>query len=76
MNVVPVHVVPKPPGDKLCLVVDHSTSPYSINSMIDRQSIAGVKLDGIQTLGDSIRAFHASHPANPEVQSLVLWKSM
>jgi hypothetical protein len=43
--------------------------------MIDHQSIAGVKLDGIKTLGDSIRAFCASHPANPEVQSLILWKS-
>jgi hypothetical protein len=75
MNVVPVHVVPKPPDDKLHLVVNHSAGPYSINSMIDHQSIAGVKLDGIQTLGDSIRAFCASHPANSEVQSLVLWKS-
>jgi len=35
MNIVPVHVVPKPPDDKLRLVVDHSAGPYSINSMID-----------------------------------------
>ena len=75
MNVVPVHVVPKPPDDKLRLVVDHSAGPYSINSMIDRQSIAGVKLDGIKTLGDSIRAFRASHLTDPEAQSLILWKS-
>ena len=47
MNIVPIHVVPKPPDDKLCLVVNHSAGPYSINSMIDRQSIAGVKLDSI-----------------------------
>jgi hypothetical protein len=59
MNVVPVHVVPKPPDDKLRLVVNHSAGPFSINSLIDRQSIAGVKLDGIKTLGDSIRAFRA-----------------
>jgi hypothetical protein len=71
MNVVPVHVVPKPPDDKLRLVVDHSAGPYSINSLIDHQSIAGVKLHGIKTLGDSIRVFRASHPAHP----LVLWKS-
>src|SRR6202042_72525 len=75
MNVVPVHVVPKPPDDKLCLVIDHSAGPYSINSLIDRQSIAGVKLDGIKTLGDSIRVFCANHPTDPEAQSLVLWKS-
>jgi hypothetical protein len=46
MNVVPIHVVLKPPDNKLCLVVDHSTGPYSINSIINHQSIAGVKLDG------------------------------
>jgi hypothetical protein len=73
MNVVPVHAVPKP-VDKLRLVVDHSAGIYSINSMIDRESISGVKLDGIKTLGDSIRAFRATHPAE-ESQSLVLWKS-
>jgi len=56
MNVVPVHTIPKP-EDKLQLIVDHSAGTYSINSMIDRQSISGVKLDGIKTLGDSIRAF-------------------
>jgi hypothetical protein len=76
MNVVPVHVVSKPPDDKLYLVVDHSAGPYSINSMIDRQSIAGVKLNGIKSLGDSIRVFRASHPANlSNMQTLMLWKS-
>jgi hypothetical protein len=42
--------------------------------MIDRDSISGVKLDGIKTLGDSIRAYRASHPDN-SAQPLVLWKS-
>jgi hypothetical protein len=74
MNVIPIHVVPKPPDNKLRLVVDHSAGPFSINSLIDRQSIAGVRLDGIKTLGDSIRAFCASH-TNSEKQTLVLWKS-
>ena len=55
MNVVPVHAVQKP-VDKLHLVVDHSTRSCSINSMINQDSISGVKLDGIKTLGDSIRA--------------------
>ena len=64
------------PDDKLCLVIDHSASPYSINSMIDRQLIASVKLDGIQTLGDSIREFHASCLADQQHDKLlVLWKS-
>ena len=60
MYVVPVHVTPKA-VDKLHLVVNHSAGEFSINSMIDRQDVAGVKLDGIKTLGDSIRAFRAAH---------------
>jgi hypothetical protein len=48
MNIVPVHAVPKP-VDRLRLVVDHSAGSCSINSMIDRDSISGVKLDGIKT---------------------------
>ena len=76
MNVVPVHVMPKSPDDKLHLVVDHSAGPYSINSMIDHQSITGVKLDGIRTLGDSIREFYASCPTDLQHgKCLVLWKS-
>jgi hypothetical protein len=73
MNIVPVHAVSKP-VDKLRLVVDHSAGIYSINSMIDRHAIAGVKLDGIKTLGDSIRAFRASLPVDESIP-LMLWKS-
>ena len=43
MNVVPVHTLPKP-GNKLQLIVDHSAGPCSIHSMIDQESISGVKL--------------------------------
>jgi hypothetical protein len=73
MNVVPVHAVPKPVNN-FRLVVDHSAGVYAINSMIDRESIAGVKLDGIKTLGDSIRAFRATYPDHV-THPLVLWKS-
>ena len=73
MNVVPVHTIPKP-GNKLQLIVDHSTSSCSINSMIDQESISGVKLDGIKTLGDSIRVFRANQP-DGLAPPLVLWKS-
>ena len=73
MNVVPIHTIPKP-GDKLRLIVDHSASTCSINSMIDRESISGVKLDGIRTLGDSIRVFHVNY-LDGLAPLLVLWKS-
>ena len=72
MNVVPVHTILKL-VDKLHLIVDHSTGSCLINSMIDQDSISGVKLDGIKTLGDSIRAFRASQPNS--LAPLVLWKS-
>jgi hypothetical protein len=73
MHVVPVHAIPKA-INKLRLIVDHSAGIYSINSMIDRQDIAGVKLDGIKTLGDSIRAFRSSEPMT-KTCPLILWKS-
>ena len=59
INVVPVHTIPKLVG-KLCLIVDHSAGSCLISCMIDQDSISGVKLDGIKTLGDSIRAFCAN----------------
>jgi hypothetical protein len=62
MYSVPIHTVPKPGSDKLRLVVDHSDGCFSLNSMIEREHIAGVKLDGIRTLGASIRAFRAKNP--------------
>ena len=61
MNVVLVHTIQKP-GDKFRLIVDHSAGSCSVNSMIDQGSISGVKLDGIKTLGDSIRVFRANQP--------------
>jgi hypothetical protein len=39
------------------MVVDHSSEKYSLNSMIDPKDIAGVKLDGVASLGVSLRSF-------------------
>jgi len=58
----PVHAVPKPVSEKLRMVVDHSSGKYSLNSMIDPKDIAGVKLNGIRSLGSSLRSFRASDP--------------
>jgi hypothetical protein len=71
MYSIPIHAVPKPDSDKLRLIVDHSDGAFSLNSMIERERIAGVKLDGIRTLGASLRAFHAKNPG----AKLILWKS-
>jgi hypothetical protein len=44
------------------MVVHHSSGKYSLNSMIDPKDIAGVKLDGINSLGSSLRSFKAEDP--------------
>ncbi|KIK82337.1 hypothetical protein PAXRUDRAFT_153928, partial [Paxillus rubicundulus Ve08.2h10] len=54
MYSIPVHAVPKPHSTKLRLIVDHSAGTHSLNSMIDRDLIAGIKMDGIQSLGRSL----------------------
>ena len=58
----PVHTIPKPSSEKLGMVVDHSAEKYSLNSMINPKDIAGVKLDGINSLGISLRTFRADNP--------------
>ncbi|KAI0656131.1 hypothetical protein C8Q70DRAFT_883372, partial [Cubamyces menziesii] len=55
MYSMPVHVVPKPHSEKLCLVNDQSAGSFSLNSMIRPESIKGAVLDGIPALGDSLR---------------------
>jgi len=60
----PVHAVPKPASEKLRMVVDHSSGIYSLNSMVDPKDIAGVKLDGIASLGTSLRSFRRAHPTS------------
>ena len=66
-----IHTIPKPSSEKLCMVVDHSTGKYSLNSMIDPKDIAGVKLDGIKSLSASLRSFRAKNPQS----ELVIFKS-
>jgi len=67
----PVHAVPKPASEKLRMVVDHSAGKDSLNSMIDPKDIAGVKLDGINSLGFSLRSFRTDNPNS----KLVVFKS-
>ena len=55
-----VHTIPKPSSEKLRMVFDHSAGKYFLNSMIDPKDIAGIKLDGIKSLGASLRSFGAT----------------
>jgi len=54
----PVHAVPKPGSDALCLINDQSANKFSPNSMIDSKDVAGTCMDGIKSLGASLCAFH------------------
>ena len=67
----PMHTVPKPSSEKLHMVVDHSASKYSLNSITDPKDITGIKLDGIHSLGVSLKAFRAENPK----ANLVIFKS-
>ena len=72
MYSMPIHAVPKPNSSKLRLVVDHSASTFSLNSMISREDIAGARLDGIKDLADSLIQFRRTCGNDTQ---LVLFKS-
>ncbi|KIL54272.1 hypothetical protein M378DRAFT_92882 [Amanita muscaria Koide BX008] len=72
MYSMPIHSVPKLGSNKLRLVVDHSFSDHSLNSMIPREEIAGTKLDSIKDLIDSILQFRRGSVHDVK---LVLFKS-
>ena len=52
MYSMPVHAVPKPSSVDLCLVMDHSTGPFSLNSMIEHSRVTGFPLDNLHHLGE------------------------
>lgn len=72
MYSMPIHAVPKPGPSKFRLVVDHSASDFSLNSMVSRDAIAGARLDTIKDLADSLIEFRRT---NPGVKDLVIFKS-
>jgi hypothetical protein len=68
----PIHTVPKPGTDSLRLINDQSDGEYSPNSMINHDDIAGTCMDGIKSLGASLRAFRKEQ--GEDIQ-LVMYKS-
>lgn len=71
MYSTPIHAVPKPRSEKLRLVNDHSAGPFSLNSMIAREDIAGAKMDSITDLTEALLRYRRSHPN----KKLVIFKS-
>jgi hypothetical protein len=68
----PIHTVPKPGTNTLRLINDQSDGDFSPNSMISHDDIAGTCMDGIKSLGASLRAFRKEH--GDHVQ-LIIYKS-
>ena len=69
MYSTPILAIPR--KGKLCLCNYHSYGKFALNSMIDRDDIAGVKLDGIRELRESLHLFRHQHGSEP----LVVFKS-
>jgi len=68
----PVHAVDKPGTTTFCLINDQSAGEFSPNSMIDSEDVAGTCMDGIKSLGASLRAFRK---AEGDLVELIMWKS-
>ena len=66
-----IHAVPKPRSEKLRLVNDHSAGPFSLNSMIAREDVAGAKMDSISDLIGALLRYRKRYPS----KNLVLFKS-
>ena len=69
MYSTPILAVPRKGKLRLCNHQSHGE--FSLNSMIKREDIAGVKLDGIREFGESLRLFRREHGDVP----LVVFKS-
>ncbi|KAF8547082.1 hypothetical protein OG21DRAFT_1399916, partial [Imleria badia] len=54
MYSMPIHAVPKPGSAKFRLVTDHSAGQFTLNQMISKNDIAGVTLDNVQDLGNTL----------------------
>jgi hypothetical protein len=71
MYCMPNYVVPKPHSAGWRLVNDLSAGPFSLNSMVERQSIAGFPLDNLSHLGELLMRKRCGRPGI----KLVAWKS-
>ena len=56
MYCMPVHAVPKPNSSDLRLITDHSFGPFSLNSMILRNSQPSYPLDNLHLFGQILLA--------------------
>ncbi|OSC98603.1 DNA/RNA polymerase [Trametes coccinea BRFM310] len=60
MYSMPTHAVPKPHSDKLRFINNHSAGKFSLNSMIDKNSV-GMRPDNVQDLAHNLLLFRKAH---------------
>jgi hypothetical protein len=70
MHSSPISAVPKSTPGKHRLIVDQSSGPHALNSLIPKSQVK-VKLDGVHELGTSLIAVRKKHPK----RKLTLFKS-
>ena len=71
MYCMPIYAVPKPDSSDLRLVNDYSAGPFSLNSMVDHDSVVGYPLDNLHQLGQMLLDLQET----AEGLDLVMWKS-
>ncbi len=72
MYASPIHAVPKTDSTDLQMVTDHSAGDYSLNSMIQHDSVTGFPLDNMKYVGAMLLNLRESLP---EGSPLVMWKA-
>ena len=70
MHMLPVHAVPKPCSEKLCMVINQSVGQFAPNSMIKHEDINSFPLDNMRHLEAGLLAHHQADPN----QSYIIYK--
>jgi len=70
MYCMPIHAISKPNSSDLRLITDHSVGPFSLNSMIPRNTHATYPLDNLHLLGEVLLSPYTQSLNNP-----ILYKS-
>jgi hypothetical protein len=59
---MPIYAIPKDNGFTFHMVTNHSSGPYSLNSMIDKSHVSPSPLDNMSHLGARLTCFRLENP--------------
>ena len=72
---MPIYAVPKPHSKDLRLINDHSTSHFSLNSMVDHDCVTGYPMDNLAQFGEMLMKLCRDNPDLVGPDSMTVWKS-